>query len=50
MRLMKSLNWPRVLEGRYILVCKMGGVVEKPPTMSIDEAYEVLNLAMGVGG
>ena len=42
MRLMKSLNWPRVLEGRYILVCKMGGVVEKPPTMSIDEADEVL--------
>ena len=50
MRLMKFLILPWVLEGRYILVCKMGGVVEKPPTMSIDEAYEVLNLAKGVGG
>ena len=50
MRLMKSLISPRVLEGRYILVCKMGGVVEKPPTMSIGEAYQVLNLAKGVGG
>ena len=49
MRLMKSLISPRVFEGRYILVCKMGGAVEKSPTMSIDEAYEVLNLAMGVG-
>ena len=50
MRLMKFLIQPRVLEGRYILVYKMGGVVEKPPTMSIDEAYEVLNLTKGVGG
>ena len=50
MRLMRSLISPRVLEGRYILVCKMGGVVEKSPTMSIDEAYEVLNLAKGVRG
>ena len=38
------------MEGRYILVFKMGGVVEKPPTMSIYESYEVLNPAKGVGG
>ena len=25
-------------------------VEKKPPTMSIDEAYEVLNLPKGVGG
>lgn len=25
-------------------------VEKKPPTMSIDDAYEVLNLAKGVGG
>ena len=47
---MKFLISPRVLEGRYILVCKMGGVVEEPPTMSIDVAYQVLNLAKGVRG
>ena len=51
MRLMKSLILPRLLKvGRYILACKMDGMVEKPPTMSIDEAYEVLNLAKGVEG